>query len=151
MKRFRLAIHFLNGTFTIVSNKPCPNIGLDIQQLGILMERPSEVGHVNLVAIAVEPILKWITCPTASYRSSNAQLPTVQHSRGVAGIFVWQARSWVLCPADSITVGRVFFQTYVVCYFYCFSGWNGHWAGYLAVAGLNIPAQISDRISPFGV
>ena len=25
------------------------------------------------------------------------------------------------------------------------------WAGYLAVAGLNLLAQISDRISPFGV
>ena len=25
------------------------------------------------------------------------------------------------------------------------------WEGYLAVAGLNLPAQISDRISPFGV
>ena len=25
------------------------------------------------------------------------------------------------------------------------------WAGYLAVAGLNLLAQISDRISPYGV
>ena len=39
----------------------------------------------------------------------------------------------------------------VLCHCYCFFGWNGHWAGYLAVAGLNLLAQISDRISPGSV
>ena len=45
---------------------------------------------------------------------------------------------------------RLFFQTSVATVI-GFFGRNGHWAGYLAVAGRNLLAQISVRISPFGV
>ena len=48
---------------------------------------------------------------------------------------------------EYITVGRVLFQN--ICgQSYCF--WL-KWVGYLAVTGLNLLAQISDRISPGSV
>ena len=46
------------------------------------------------------------------------------------------------------TVGRVFFPKTSVTIVILF--WL-KWAGYLAVAGLNLLAQLSDRISPYGV
>ena len=46
------------------------------------------------------------------------------------------------------TVGRVFFPKTSVAIVILF--WL-KWAGYLAVAGLNLLAQLSDRISPYGV
>ena len=46
------------------------------------------------------------------------------------------------------TVGRVFFPKTSVTIVILF--WL-KWAGYLAMAGLNLVAQISDRISPDGV
>ena len=46
------------------------------------------------------------------------------------------------------TVRRVFFQT--LCFAIVIVFWL-KWTGYLAVAGLNLLAQKSDRISPFGV
>ena len=49
---------------------------------------------------------------------------------------------------DPHTVWRVFFKQTSVAIVIVF--WL-KWAGYLAVAGLNLLAQISDRISPFGV
>ena len=45
------------------------------------------------------------------------------------------------------TVGRVFFSNFCG---HCYCFWL-KFAGYLAIAGLNLLAQISDRISPFGV
>ena len=46
------------------------------------------------------------------------------------------------------TVRRVFSNKYLwpIVFVFCLK-----WAGYLAVASLNLLAQISDRISPFGV
>ena len=46
------------------------------------------------------------------------------------------------------TVRRVFFQT--LCFAFVVVFWL-KWAGYLAVAGLNLLAQISDKISPGSV
>ena len=46
------------------------------------------------------------------------------------------------------TVGRVFFPKTSVAIVILF--WL-KWAGYLAVAGLNLLVQLSDRISPYGV
>ena len=46
------------------------------------------------------------------------------------------------------TEGRVFFPKTSVAIVILF--WL-KWAGYLAVAGLNLLAQLSDRISPSGV
>ena len=46
------------------------------------------------------------------------------------------------------TLGRVFFPKTSVAIVILF--WL-KWAGYLAMAGLNLLAQISDRISPYGV
>ena len=45
--------------------------------------------------------------------------------------------------------GKSLFQTSVDCLCCCFFWLK--WAGYLAVAGLNLLAQIYDRISPYGV
>ena len=46
------------------------------------------------------------------------------------------------------TVGRVFFPKTSVTIVILF--WL-KWAGYLAMAGLNLLAQLFDRISPYGV
>ena len=56
---------------------------------------------------------------------------------------------WIFTKiASNYTVGRVFFPKTSVAIVILF--WL-KWAGYLAVAGLNLLAQISDRISPGSV
>ena len=53
-----------------------------------------------------------------------------------------------VCLMSGYTVGRVFFPKTSVVIVILF--WL-KWARYLAVAGLNLLAQLSDRRSPFGV
>ena len=60
-------------------------------------------------------------------------------------IWLWWMRPVSLYPS---TVRRVLFQT--LCFAIVFVFWL-EWAGYLALAGLNLLAQISDRISPDSV